>query len=698
MTQTTVNTVQRLSQESSYFLRQQARQPVEWYPWGEVAFQTAGEQGKPVLLSIGHGTSHWCHRMADESFSDPLVASVLNHRFIAIKVDRDQRPDIDRAYQAALQALTQEGGGWPLTVFLTPHDRMPFFGGTYFPATASATMPGFADVLTRIADYYEQSAASIQSQTEQLRGLLSASTRAGRAPLGSSQETVQQARIELEQKFDGQFGGFGGAPKFPQAGLCERLLRTWESSQHQPIPDLQALYMASLTMTRMAESGINDLIRGGFFRYSTDLYWRIPCYEKTLTDNALLLALYAQAAIATGDPLFASTATTTGDWLLGDLRNDDGSFSAGHVGVPTTDPGASYVWDRDRIAACLDPDDDAAFAIRFGLSKTPNTGDGRWHLHAERSLEETAQALGITRGDAESRLARGVAALRNAREPRIGVLRDDTVLTAANALAVRGLAVAARAIGRADYAEAAAAALDCLRRNVWSDGRLRTSYSRYGIGVDGYLDDYAYLLDATLELLATHWRADDLDFAIALADAIQSRFVDSRDGSLWFTAEDAEHLIVRPKSFADDSVPSGNGVAARALNRLGLLIGKGHYCDVAQAVLEAATPHLQRRPAAHATLLDALEEFSRPLEQVVLRGPEDAVRQWHRELSRLYAPQRMVYAIATGTDALPPRLRALPETPDAVAYVSRGLQEPEAFRTFPALIHRLRDGIELTEF
>jgi uncharacterized protein len=696
MTTPTAIPFRRLSTEKSVFLRSQASQPVDWYPWCEAAFQTAAREDKPVLLSIGYATSHWCHRMALD-FSDSLVASVINQRFIAIKVDRDQRPDIDKAYQLALQALTQEGGGWPLTVFLTPKDRMPFFGGTYFSARPSDAMPGFADVLTRIADYYSESTETIQSQHTHLEQLLLAMSAPNPASLRVDEMPLHKARSELEKKFDGRYGGFSGAPKFPQPGLCERLLRAWVSSQHEPIPDLHALYMASLTMTRMGESGLNDIVRGGFFRHSTDIYWRIPCYEKTLSDNALLMALYAQAAIATGDPLYASTATATADWLMRDLWRTDGSFSAGEVGMPATSPDDSFVWTRGQIEACLRPDEYSAFALRFGLADAPTATDGRWHLHASRSLEEIAQALEIPRTEVSARIQSSLAALRKARAPALTVLRDDTVLIGPNALAIRGLAICARALGRPDYAVAASEAIDGLRRTVWAEGRLLLGQDRNGVGDDAFLDDYAYLLDATLELLATRWRTTDLDFAVSLAEALLSRFVDPRDGSLWFTAHDAERLIVRPKSFADDAAPSGNGVAARALNRLGFLVGNDHYCSAAQNILKAAATDLQQRPAAHGALLDALEEMGSPPERVVLRGPEDEIGHWHRELSRLYAPRRMLYAIPTGTEALPNSLSHLPEIQEPIAHVIRGDQALESFRTLPALIRHLRDGLELVE-
>jgi uncharacterized protein len=697
MTTTPVRPVNRLSNEHSRFLRAHASHPVDWYPWGPVAFAAAVRQQKPVLLWIGHENGQWCHRMARESFADPAVAAVINERFIAVTVDRDQRPDIDHTYQLAVQALTQEAGGWPLTAFLTPHDRMPFFGGTFFSAQASGEMPGFADVLQRIADYYDHSAETIRVQSERLAQVLLRWDHPQPLAESPSLDLLQSARQDLERRFDGEYGGFGGAPKFPQPGLCDRLLRNWVASQLQATPDLHALYMAALTLTRIAESGLQDHVQGGFFRHSTDRYWKTPCYEKTLADNSLLLALYARAAVATGDPLYESTAVATADWLLRELRLHNGSFAAGLIGSSAEKPEGPFVWTLNELYSGLGADAAAALTTRFGLDGAADRDDGDWHLYAHRSIDDTARALGTTREAVTRVLSQTFEQLRSTQDRRADLRRDDTGLTAANALAVRGFAIAARAFARPDYSAAAAEAFAALRSRWSASDGLTVSHGDASVGEPAFLNDYAYLLEATLELLETRWRSEDLSFAIALADQLIDRFTDSRDGSLWFSPQQAEALIARPKIFADDDQPSGNGVAARALIRLGVLVGEPRYRQAADGILMAAATDLRQRPAAHAALLDALEDSISSIDCVVLRGPRTETAQWHRELSRLYAPRRMIYDLANETMGLPPALGKLLPSSKPMAHVLRGDTRVESFTAFQPLIRALRDGLELAE-
>ncbi|MBS0394565.1 MAG: thioredoxin domain-containing protein [Proteobacteria bacterium] len=683
----------RLAAETSPYLLQHADNPVDWYPWGAEALERARREDKPILLSVGYSACHWCHVMAHESFEHEPTAALMNAHFVNVKVDREERPDIDRVYQLAQQLLTQRGGGWPLTMFLAPDDRMPFFGGTYFPREARYGMPSFADLLRRVAEYYRAERAAIRAQNGRLAAVFEDLTPPPAAPGTTLDATpLVRAREGLEHDFDATFGGFTGAPKFPHAGYVERLLRHWAASQHAAEPDLRALYMATLTLTRMAEGGLYDHVGGGFARYSVDAWWMIPHFEKMLYDNGLLLGLYASAALATGDPLFRRAAAGTADWVLAEMQAPTGGFYSSLDADSEGEEGRYYVWDRAEVRALLDADEFAVLAQRFGLDRAPNFEDRHWHLHAFVALEEVAAATGRDAAATVALLERGLGKLAARRAGRVRPGRDEKILTSWNALMIRGLAIAARALDRPALAEAATRAVDFLRRELWSGGRLWATHKDGRSHLAAYLDDYVFLAEALLELCATRWRAADLEFAVELADAALAHFEDSA-GGFWFTADDAEPLVHRSKSYGDEALPSGNGVAARLYARLGFLLGEPRYLAAAERTLLAAWASIERHPPSHATLLDALEEWLDPTEVVVLRGPADVIARWHRDLSRLYAPRRLLLSVPDDAGPLPPALAEKPGAPRGVAYVCTGTRCDAPITDPAVLVRRLRDGI-----
>ncbi|HUO80109.1 MAG TPA: thioredoxin domain-containing protein [Steroidobacteraceae bacterium] len=684
----------RLAAETSPYLLQHAANPVDWQPWSEEALERARREDKPILLSIGYSACHWCHVMAHESFEHEPTAALMNELFVNIKVDREERPDIDRIYQIAQQLLTQRGGGWPLTMFLSPEDRMPFFGGTYFPREARYGMPSFAELLGRVAAYFRDNRAAIREQNGRLAGVFAGLVPDPPAPgtvLGP--EPLAAARARLEADFDAEFGGFGGAPKFPHAGFIERLLRHWAASQRRPEPDLRALYMASLTLTRMAEGGLYDHVGGGFARYSVDAWWMIPHFEKMLYDNGPLLALYAEAALATGDPCYRAAASGTADWALAEMQAPSGGFYSSIDADSEGEEGRFYVWDEPEVRTLLEPAEYALLARRYGLDRAPNFEGRHWHLHAFRPLAEAAAGLGLDGPAAEAALARALGKLGAARARRVRPGRDDKILTSWNGLMIRGLAIAARALERPELATAATRAVDFLRRELWQGGRLYATHKDGRSHLAAYLDDYVFLAEALLELLATRWRAVDLEFAVELAEAALSHFEDPVAGGFWFTADDAEPLITRSKSFADEALPAGNGVAARLYTRLGYLLGEPRYLAAAERTLLAAWSAIGRYPPAHGALLDALEERLQPTEIVILRGPEAVVAAWHRDLARLYAPGRLLLAVPESAAGLPPALATKPAAAGGIAYVCAGSACEAPLTSLPALVRRLRDGI-----
>ncbi len=658
----------RLAKETSPYLLQHADNPVDWYPWCDEAFDLAREQDKPVLLSIGYSACHWCHVMAHESFEDEATAKIMNELFVNVKVDREERPDVDKIYQTAQQLLTQRTGGWPLTMFIDPGDRRPFFGGTYFPNEARYGMPAFSDLLKSVATYFREQRGEVRRQgakvTEVLGRLEPPSAGDGLVVTG---QPLDKLRDSLGQSFDREYGGFGSAPKFPHPTTIDRLLRQWRDSAGGDDPDLDALYMATLTLARMADGGLFDHVGGGFCRYSVDRYWQIPHFEKMLYDNGPLLALYAQAFLATGDDYFAAVANATADWMLDDMRSPEGGFYATRDADSEGEEGLYYLWTPDAVRELLDAADYPVFASLFGLDQPANF-EGRWHLTVRRSIEDVAKGAGVAEDDAVAAIERGKQALLQARAGRIAPGRDEKQLTAWNALAIRGLAIAGRALERDDLVDAAVGAVDFIRETLVVDGRLLASYKDGDARFPAYLDDHAFLIDALVELLQARWSTGHLQFAIELADVLLERFEDPDGGGFFFTANDHEELIHRPKPLADESVPSGNGIAAFALQRLGFLLGETRYLEAAERTLLAAWRAMDEYPHGHVTLLTALEEYLEHPEIVIIRGDEDAAR-WRDAAAKLYAPRRLVFAIGRDEDALPGALADRAPVPgDTVAY------------------------------
>ncbi len=685
MTATNTPHRNRLADETSPYLLQHAHNPVDWYPWGPEALARARRENKPILLSIGYSACHWCHVMAHESFEDEATAAVMNDLFVNIKVDREERPDLDRIYQLAHQMLMRHGGGWPLTMFLSPEDQQPFFGGTYFPKDARHGLPAFSDLLHRIAEFYGQRGADIREQTSALRD---AFAQTSPPPAGADAELslapLATARQMLANDFDAEFGGFGSAPKFPHPTNIAFLLREWRRTAGTESPDLHSLFMATLTLTRMAEGGIYDQLGGGFARYSVDPYWMIPHFEKMLYDNAQLLSLYAQASVATGDPLFKRVANETADWMMRDMQSPDGGFWSALDADSEGHEGKFYVWDAAAVRRLLPAENFEVFARRFGLDRPANF-ESQWHLHVYRSMEDIASEMGIGEPDATRLLDDARKMLLDARNKRVWPGRDEKVLSAWNGLAIAALAITARALRRPDVADAALRAIDFVRSHLWREGRLLAAYKDGRSRFPAYLDDYAFLLDGVLESLQTRWRSEDLQFACELAEALLAHFQDEAAGGFYFTADDHEALIHRSKTFADEALPAGNAVAAQALVKLGLLLGEGRYIEAAARTLRAGWLALERVPHAHAAMLLALEQYVDLPTIVIVRGDADEIGTWSDELAKLYAPKRLVFAIPSDAPDLPDAIADKKPLTETAAYVCRGMTCSEPLRSIAAV-------------
>jgi hypothetical protein len=646
----------RLADQTSPYLQQHADNPVDWYPWGEEALARARDENKPILLSVGYSACHWCHVMAHESFEDPQVAALMNRHFVNIKVDREERPDLDQIYQLAHQMLAQRTGGWPLTMFLTP-EGTPFFGGTYFPKEQRYNLPGFPQVLEHIARVYREHPEEIGKQNEALLATLDGMQPGEPAHHSDlSAEPLEAALRHLKTSFDSRYGGFGGAPKFPHPAELELCLRRSAAAG-----DGAAQRIATYTLERMALGGIYDQLGGGFARYSVDAEWTIPHFEKMLYDNGPLLRLCADAWCATRNPLFARVAEETAAWVMREMQSREGGYYSSLDADSEHEEGKFYVWTPDEVRSLVSPEEYAVLAPHYGLDGPPNFEGSHWHLRVVRTLAAEDAPL----------LASGRRKLFDAREKRVRPGRDEKVLVSWNALMIAGMARAGAVFGRADWLESAKKALAFIRRTMWQDGRLLATYKDGKAHLNAYLDDHAFLLAALLELIQGDFDADALAFAEDLAEALLERFEDKDKGGFFFTSHDHEKLIHRPKPGYENATPSGNGVAAFALQRLHFLTGESRYALAAERTLAQFHAELAERPGGHATLLAALEEHQRPTRTVIVRGPKGEVERWRRELAARYAPQTMVIAIPGEPGGLPPAL-AKPAGKGTSAWVCEG--------------------------
>jgi len=655
----------RLAGETSPYLLQHAGNPVDWHPWDEEALALARRDGKPILLSIGYSACHWCHVMAHESFEDSQVAAAMNANFVNIKVDREERPDLDQIYQTAHALLSRRSGGWPLTMFLTP-EGAPFFGGTYFPKEGRHGLPGFLELLPRVAAAYRERGADIAEQGAQLKDAL-ASLEPAAAGIGALPASAAGVALaELKRRFDPDHGGFGAAPKFPHATDLEFCL-----FEHARTGDAEALAMVRVTLERMADGGIHDQLGGGFCRYSVDGEWTIPHFEKMLYDNGPLLGLYADLARVTGIPRFAAVAGGIVDWMTREMRARDGAFFSSLDADSEGEEGKFYVWSRDEVRSLLAPEVHAVAAPYYGLDGGPNFEGHAWNLRVSVPLADVAARLALPPAEAAARLATARATLFAARETRVRPGLDDKILTSWNALAIAGLARAARALGEPRWSDFASAAADALRRTAWRDGRLLATRKGERAHLNAYLDDYAFLLFALLELLQTRFRAEDYAWARELADVLLDEFEDPEHGGFFFTSHDHEQLFHRTKPGHDNATPSGNGVAAGALIVLGHLCGAPRYVEAGERAVRLFAPALAQSPGGYASLQAALADLKEPPTSVLLAGDRKACFAWQRSLERRLRPTVRVFNVA-GV-ALPAELaKGAAPAEGAVAWVCRG--------------------------
>ncbi len=627
----------RLAGETSPYLLQHAGNPVDWYPWGPEALARAKADDRPIFLSIGYSACHWCHVMEHESFENAQLAAQLNEHFVPIKVDREERPDLDQIYMSAVQILTGRGG-WPMSVFLTP-DLKPFYGGTYWPPTAKMGMPGFDQVLTAVAAAWKNQRGEIedasQRLTERLTSVANLSTAAGEL----SRSVFATARQAIERIFDTRNGGFGGAPKFPHPLELRLLLRLWRQAPHD-----ETLNMVRLTLDRMAGGGIYDHLGGGFHRYSVDERWLVPHFEKMLYDNALLSTAYLEAYQATGDSRYATTVRETLDYVLREMTDSRGGFYSTQDADSEGEEGKFYVWSPAEIEAILGFGRAKTFCYCYDVSEQGNF-EGHNILNMPKTLEQCAQILKRQPEDLARDLAEDRATLLAVRSKRVWPGLDDKVLVSWNGLMIAALAQAGAVLAEPRYTDAAAAAARFILADVRRpDGRLLHSYRGGQAKFDAYLDDYACLADALVTLYEADFDERWIDDAVSLADTMLAHFADRETGGFYYTADDHETLLSRPKDIQDSSVPSATAMAVTVLLRLAKLTGRADYLAAADATLRQFADLMEEHPMAAGQMLLALDFHLGPTPELVLLAGADAAatQQVLSDLRGRFWPNKVV--------------------------------------------------------
>lgn len=635
----------RLGGEISPYLLQHSDNPVDWYPWGEEAWNKARLSGKPVILSIGYSSCHWCHVMAHESFEDPETARLMNENFINIKVDREERPDLDHMYQTAHQLLARRGGGWPLTVFLTGR-MVPFAAGTYFPKTGRYGLPGFTEVLSRIHQFYTEHREELESPENRsvidTLGLMNPKKQEGtlltRVPIEGFLE-------HLRSVFDGKEGGFGGAPKFPHSQGLSLLMEVGNAQDRD---------MAYFTLRKMARGGLFDQIGGGFSRYSVDDRWEIPHFEKMLYDNGPLLSLYAHAWGRTRDPFFKRITEETVAWAFREMRSPMGLYYSSLDADSEGEEGKFYRWTREEVSQALTEEEFRFVTRSFGLDRTPNFEHQFWHFILAKTPEEIADEEGIPLEKANEILKESKKKLLSVREIRIRPGRDEKVLTSWNALYLKGLLEAGQIFEKPEWVDEGLAGLSAIRSSLWHDGRLFAVYAQGGSKLPAYLDDYAFLLDAILVGLSIRFSQEALDWALNIARILCQQFEDRDAGGFFFTSHDHEALIHRIKTGHDQSLPNGNGVVVRCFMKMGTLLGDTELLGSAERTLALFASVFNSRPEGYDTLLGGLSDWLSGVPSVILKGP--GAKEWQRAASTEGLHSWSIVLDAEGMEKLPEAL------------------------------------------
>ena len=678
----------RLASETSPYLLQHAENPVDWYPWGDEALEKARAEDKPILVSIGYSACHWCHVMAHESFEDPEIAAEMNRLFVNIKVDREERPDLDSIYMAAVQAMTGHGG-WPLTAFLTP-DGVPFYGGTYFPPDDRGGMPGFPKVLAAVADAYENRRAEVDENAEQIKDLLGRASGALPAPELLNASIMTAAAEQLARSFDARNGGFGSAPKFPQPAIIEFLIREWKRSGNQ-----RSEVMARRSLDRMAAGGIYDQIGGGFHRYAVDAIWLVPHFEKMLYDNAQLVSAYLSGYQAFDEERYRRVAEETLDFVARELTSPTGGFFSTLDADSEGREGAFYVWTADEIDAALSAEDSAIARAWFGVTDQGNF-EGTNVISTPRRLQDVAETLNADLESLPSEIARMSKNLLEARERRERPGRDDKVIASWNGMMLKAFADGSRILDRDDFREIAVKNARFLLEEQSGEGKLWRSWKDGRASIGGFLEDYANVIDGLLALYRATLDEQWVLKAVNLLERMRADFIDDQGAAFFDTARDHETPVARPRDLHDGATPSGNAVATDALLRIGTMTGDSALVDQAVTILRAMVRTMNEHPIAAGRYLCALDFYLGPVTEVALAGDVNSaeLQDLLSATYRVYAPNLIAgHAAEAEAERFPFLAHRPARNGQATAYVCEHFACMAPVHDAASLLRQLEQGI-----
>ena len=619
----------RLKKEKSDYLLQHADNPVDWYPWSDEAFLIAEQEDKPVMLSIGYSACHWCHVMAHESFEDDATAEIMNKNFINIKLDKEERPDLDKIYQMSQTIITGKTGGWPLTVFMTPK-KFPFFAGTYFPNTERHGLPSFKDILIRVNDFYIDQKRDIELQNIQIKNIFNNLNKSKESKNIINDDLMEKVKNELLASMDKVHGGFGSAPKFPHINNLEFLIKTLKKQ------DKDVLDAINLTLSRMCCSGIFDHLKGGFFRYSVDELWMIPHFEKMLYDNGPMISILANAFRKTGNKMYLNKLSQTCDWLLAEMQSNDGGYYSTIDADSEGIEGKFYVWSDDDLNNILNKEEIDVFKKMFVVYDRPNF-DGKYHLH----VTKTNESYYLENIDIANKICKK---LLQKRDERIRPGTDKKVLVSWNALVIEGMINAYKVTENKDYLISARKSFDFIKNNMWQDDKLYACYHDKAC-FNAYLDDYAFLSRACLEILKIEWDNSYFDFLIKITDVLINDFQDKENGGFYFTSDNHEELIYRPKSYMDESLPSGNSIAIGVLMELYELTGLTKYIEAVENAINSAHDSLNRSNSSHSSLLLVAPRTDSSKRLIIIRCEESNLSDNQNLINKLDTLNDNIYFI-----------------------------------------------------
>lgn len=650
---------------TSPYLKLHASNPVEWYPWGERALSEAKAQNKPILLSIGYAACHWCHVMAHESFEDSETAILMNKYFINIKVDREERPDLDKIYQLSAQLLTRQVGGWPLTIFLMPQTLLPFFAGTYFPKTRLGQVPSFQEVLLYIQHIYTHNQTELQAQSISFQSILNELEAQSKLHTTILDNTpITRGRRLLESSLDKQYGGLGSAPKFPMTPALEFLLLNEGKNASDTLLK---------TFHAITQRGLYDHLGGGFFRYCVDDKWQIPHFEKMLYDNALLSYVCLQAEETLQQSYLSEHIIQTVDWMIREMAAEQGGFYATLSADTEGEEGKYYLWQKEEIAQLFQPDQYEIIADYFGLNRPPNLKQS-WHLYKHITLNELSEKHHMSIGQTVELIAGIKDKMLSERSLRIKPMRDEKIITAWNGLAIKALAAIGLRYNKLEYISAAQKAVDFIVRTLWVDNKLYSVYAQGQISNTATLDDYVFLIEGLFYLLQAQWRNKDFEFMMQLIPLALGLFEDKEAGGFYFTPSHQEQLIYRLKQYADEAIPSSNAVFATVLQFLGFFLADESLLQSAQKCLSNAFSTLSTHPDFYSSFLTSLIYFFDKPQFIIIRGEGEQLQLWRQTCIKYFSPQRFFFFVDSNVILPAPLHAKMSAVGECVAYFCIGFE------------------------